>query len=73
LCKILLIRGELKRGAASVKKLLSLANELDLIGESKRGVSPSSKQIFPLSFEGEGDKGGEVDNSLFESFPWAVL
>jgi len=27
----------------------------------KRGVSPSSKIIFPLSKSGEGDKGGEVD------------
>jgi len=27
----------------------------------KRGVSPSSKKILPLSFEGEGDKGGEVE------------
>ena len=29
------------------------------IGVFKRGVSPSLK-IFPLSFQGEGDKGGEV-------------
>jgi hypothetical protein len=27
---------------------------------SKRGISPSFK-FFPLSFEGEGDKGGEVE------------
>jgi hypothetical protein len=26
----------------------------------KRGVSPLSINLFPLSFEGEGDKGGEV-------------
>ena len=31
-------------------------------GESKRGFAPSTF-IFPLSFEGEGDKGGEVDKS----------
>ena len=29
-------------------------------GESKRGGSPSFF-FFPLSFEGEGDTGGEVD------------
>jgi len=29
-------------------------------GVSKRGASPSYF-ILPLSFEGEGDKGGEVD------------
>jgi len=29
-------------------------------GQSKRGGSPSFF-FFPLSFEGEGDKGGEVD------------
>jgi len=33
---------------------------LSIEGVSKRGVSPSSIP-FPLSFEGEGDKGGEVD------------
>jgi hypothetical protein len=32
-------------------------------GELKRGVSPSYKSYFPLSFEGEGDKGGEVNKS----------
>jgi len=26
----------------------------------KRGVKPLSINLFPLSFEGEGDKGGEV-------------
>jgi len=31
---------------------------------SKRGDSPSSKKIIPLSFEGEGDKGGEVENTI---------
>ena len=25
------------------------------------GASPLQKQSFPLSFEGEGEKGGEVD------------
>jgi len=28
------------------------------------GRSPSPKTHFPLSFEGEGDKGGEVDKNL---------
>ena len=28
---------------------------------SKRGVKPLSINLFPLSFEGEGDKGGEVN------------
>jgi hypothetical protein len=28
---------------------------------SLRGAKPLSKKIFPLSFEGEGDTGGEVD------------
>jgi hypothetical protein len=27
----------------------------------KRGVKPLSINLFPLSFEGEGDKGGEVN------------
>jgi len=31
-------------------------------GASKRGRSPSSF-FLPLSFEGEGDTGGEVDNT----------
>jgi hypothetical protein len=30
----------------------------------KRGASPSSKIIFPLSKNGEGDKGGKVDINL---------
>jgi len=30
---------------------------------SKRGFAPLFN-IFPLSFEGEGDKGGEVDNGV---------
>jgi hypothetical protein len=29
-------------------------------GVGKRGVKPLSINFFPLSFEGEGDKGGEV-------------
>jgi len=32
----------------------------------KRGVSPSSIIILPLSFEGEGDKGGEVDKQYIK-------
>jgi len=33
----------------------------------KRGVKPLSINLFPLSFEGEGDKGGEVSkHSLVE-------
>jgi len=34
--------------------------EKDTKGESKRGFA-SLLIFFPLSFEGEGDKGGEVD------------
>ena len=30
--------------------------------EKERGQSPLSKRLFPLSFEGEGDKGGEVND-----------
>jgi len=30
----------------------------------KRGAKPLSLLSFPLSFEGEGDKGGEVDKNL---------
>jgi len=40
---------------------LTLAREggrLPRVG--KRGVKPLSINLFPLSFEGEGDKGGEV-------------
>ncbi len=33
---------------------------LAILGASKRGVNPSFFS-FPLSFEGEGDTGGEVD------------
>jgi len=36
---------------------------LAILGVFKRGVSPSFFS-FPLSFEGEGDKGGEVDKHL---------
>ncbi len=32
-----------------------------LIRGSLKGRSPSKSNPFPLSFEGEGDKGGEVD------------
>jgi len=31
------------------------------IGEFKRGEAPLIKKYFSLSFEGEGDTGGEVD------------
>jgi hypothetical protein len=34
--------------------------------ESKRGVSPSFLNLFPLSKSGEGDKGGEVDIHKFD-------
>jgi hypothetical protein len=30
-------------------------------GEFKRGFAPLFKNLFPLSFKGEGDKGGEVE------------
>ena len=30
------------------------------------GASPLQEQSFPLSFEGEGDIGGEVDNLMTE-------
>jgi hypothetical protein len=30
--------------------------------ESKRGFASLTRPIPPLSFEGEGDKGGEVDS-----------
>jgi len=43
-----------KRGEASL--LLSKNN-----GVFKRGISPSSKNLFPLSLKGEGDTGGEGD------------
>jgi len=33
------------------------------LGVFKRGESPSFLSL-PLSFEGEGDKGGEVDNTI---------
>jgi len=36
----------------------------------KRGASPSSLSL-PLSFEGEGDKGGEVDNMITAS-TWTI-
>jgi len=29
--------------------------------ESRREAKPLLKNVIPLSFEGEGDKGGEVD------------
>jgi hypothetical protein len=32
-----------------------------LKGEFKRGFAPLYKIILPLSFEGEGDTGGEVE------------
>jgi len=35
--------------------------ESPALGAFKRGVSPSLLNSLPLSFEGEGDKGGEVD------------
>jgi hypothetical protein len=34
---------------------------INIKGEFKRGEAPLLKKLFPLSFEGEGDKGGEVD------------
>jgi hypothetical protein len=37
-----------------------------MCGESKRGKA-SLFIFFPLSFEGEGDKGGEVDKSPIEA------
>jgi hypothetical protein len=39
------------------------------VGVGKRGVKPLSINLFPLSFEGEEDKGGEVSKqSLYENF-----
>jgi len=32
-----------------------------ILKESQREAKPLSHNPFPLSFEGEGDKGGEVD------------
>jgi len=37
------------------------------IGGSLKGQSPFKNHSFPLSFEGEGDKGGEVDKQPHES------
>jgi len=51
-------------------------DNLCFIGVFKRGVSPFSKKILPLSFEGEGDKGGEVEeiiSRLFSCFKPAGL
>jgi len=31
------------------------------------GAKPLQKQSLPLSFEGEGDTGGEVGNNLYRS------
>jgi hypothetical protein len=31
--------------------------------ESQREAKPLLKNLLPLSFEGEGDKGGEVNNT----------
>jgi len=39
---------------------------MDLSGKFE-GASPLQKTIFPLSFEGEGDTGGEVDKYSHES------
>jgi hypothetical protein len=39
----------------------------DLIGEFKRGLSPLSFSS-PLSFEGEGDTGGEVDKKIYVTY-----
>jgi len=47
---------------------LTLAREgggLPRVG--KRGVKPLSINLFPLSFEGEGDKGGEVSKHSIET------
>ena len=33
----------------------------------KRGVKPLSINLFPLSFEGEGDKGGEVSKYSYNN------
>ena len=35
-----------------------------MIRGSLRGALPLLKNLLPLSFEGEGDKGGEVDKTL---------
>jgi len=44
--------GEFKRGKAS-----------QTTTESLRGASPLFRNPLPLSFEGEGDRGGEVDKN----------
>jgi hypothetical protein len=36
--------------------------------ESQREASPLLKNLFPLSFEGEGDKGGEVDKYSLKDY-----
>jgi len=35
-----------------------------IVRESFRGAKPLFYYYFPLFFEGEGDKGGEVDNTM---------
>ena len=47
-----------------------MANQNGLISEAIykgwiEGASPFQNLFFPLSFKGEGDKGGKVDNTLF--------
>ena len=59
-----MIRGEgrdFKRDSAPFSPSKLPRASLGMIkGESKRGEASLPKQTFPLSFEGEGDKGGEV-------------
>ncbi len=42
---------------------LYLPLHISCLPRGQRGVSPF-KNNFPLSFEGEGDKGGEVDKQI---------
>jgi len=37
------------------------------IKDRLKGRKPLQKLFFPLSFEGEGDKGGEVENNLISN------
>ena len=55
-CKGFLLRADFNRSMGY--------RQDDYMGEFKRGEAPSLKYHFPLSFEGEGDKGGEVINFL---------
>ncbi len=62
-------KGEYRLREGQSPSLESVLFEISepMSGVSKRGASPSHS-IFPLSFKGEGDQGGEVDqNRLYNN------